>query len=202
MSTNFSKIQMIAVGCLTTTVLAGFLPVDRANARDMVGWMVQGNGSGIIDGQMYTLYNTDQRKSLAYEERRGANFGWKNSNRGAKIQRMSGGSTPLKCGEKFALFIDQEWAIYGSQTRGINLTSRTKLNSNDYYQWKFSCPSGQVVPLNDRVTLVNLKANDSLVGCKRVFGVNMCWASDTVTVLGDNWRRADAPGTPLFYRGY
>jgi hypothetical protein len=174
--------------------VASFLAVGDASAKDMAGWKVQGSGSGIVDGQKYSLQNLGTGSFLGYQDRTGANFGWDGTaNSGMKIARKSGGTSPLKCGEVFALFIEKEWMIYGKQTFGINLTSRTQLNNDDYYQWKFSCPEGQTVQLNQNVVLVNLKTNDSLVQCTRALGVNMCWADDVATVRGKNYRKADVP---------
>jgi hypothetical protein len=160
----------------------------------MAGWIVEGSGTGIVEGQMYSLKNLDQGGYLAYQDRAGANFGWKSSaNNAMKIKRKTG-SGPIKCGEVFALFIEKEWMIYDKQNFGINLSSRSQLAKDEWYQWKFTgCTDGAVIQLNQNVTLTNTVENDSLVGCKRTIGVNMCWANDVVTVRGKNYRKADVP---------
>lgn len=175
--------------------VAALLGTSDASAVEMMGWRVQGSGAGIVEGQKYSFYNIDQGNYLGYQDRAGGNFGWdRAANNGMMVKRKDPGSGPIKCGEVVAIFIEKEWMIYGRQDYGINLTSRTKLDRDEYYQWKFSgCPSGQPVPMNGNITLTNTVANDSLVGCKRALGANICWAADVVSLRGKNYRRADVP---------
>jgi len=171
------------------------LATRDALAKDMAGWVVEGSGTGIVEGQKYSIKNLDQGGYLRYQDRTGANFGWTgNANQAMQVKRKTAGSGPIKCGEVFALFIEKEWMIHDSQRFGINISSRTQLNKDEYYQWKFTgCKDGDVVPLHANVTLTNTVTNDSLVGCKRAIGVNMCWADDTATVRGKVYRKADVP---------
>ena len=170
--------------------VAALLAVTDVAAREMTGWRVVGSGpAGIVEGQRYSLYNLDQRDYLRYRDRSGANLGWSSAaNHAMRVKRQSG-TGPIKCGEVFALFIEKEWILYGKQTTGINLTSRTQ-QTDEAFQWKFGgCQSGQVIGRDQAVTLVNIKGADSVVGCKRVWGVNLCWADTTVTVRGQNYHR-------------
>ncbi len=76
-----------------------------------------------------------------------------------------------------------------SQNCGIGLSTRTKVN-DAYYQWKFTCATGQNVPTNQAVALVNTVANDSVVGAKRACGVNLCWGDDAKSIAGKNYCKA------------
>ncbi len=181
------------------TAVAGLalgLALSPVEAMDMVGWEVKGGGAGIFEGARYSLYNLDQRLHLEEKDRTGANLGWTSGPNGhMKVQRVVPSTGPLRCGERFGLFIEKEWVIYDQQTTGINLSTRTQLKPHDAaYQWEFTgCPAG-VVPLNAPVTLKNIRGNDSVVGCKRIWGVNLCWANDVTTIRGQNYRRMDVPG--------
>jgi hypothetical protein len=179
---------LIAVGAMSV-----LLSAQAANAKEMLGWTVKGNGLFVNSGQTYSLYNTDQEGYLKYQDRTGANLGWVDRpNQAVKFQRQSG-TGAIKCGEKFAMFVDKEWFYYGSQTFGINLTSSKTLKP-EHYQWEFSqCIKGLPIALHLPVTLRNTKENDSLVGCKRIFGVNLCWADDVVTVLFKNYHKNAIP---------
>ena len=160
----------------------------------MAGWKVFGGTNGIFEGFNYSLYNTDQKLYSRYEDRVGANLGWNsNLNNAMKIKRLVSSSEPIKCEEPFALFVGKEWFIHGSQTFGINLTSRSSLTNPDWYQWRFTkCGApGTVVQLNTSVALVNSKTNTAVVGCKRIWGVNLCWAEDVITFRGKNYRLQD-----------
>jgi hypothetical protein len=174
-------------------VVATVLSAEAAFAKDMTGWVVRGSGTSIVEGQTYSLYNTDQKQYLQETDRTGANLGWEASpNKAMKVKRQSGAG-PLRCGENFALFVEKEWVIYGSQTVGINLTTRTQL-APDRYQWQFSnCVPGAVVKLNQPVTLKNTVANDSVVGCKRFWGVNLCWADTVFSWDGTNYHKDAIP---------
>lgn len=160
----------------------------------MTGWIVKGNGGGIVEGKNYSLFNTDQKEYLRYQDRSGGNLGWsKNANNFMRVQRQTPSNQPIKCEEKFGLFIEKEWPMYETQTYGINLSTRTKLANSEWYQWKFqNCGSaGSPVNLNQPVSLVNTAANMTVVGCERLVGVNLCWTEDVVTFRGKNYRKAD-----------
>ena len=189
------KKQLVRFGLLAAVGLFGALLTGEASARDVAGWKVEGSGSSIQEGAKYKLFNTDQSTRLVFDDRWGANWGWNgNASPNTVFKRKSGGSGPIKCGDVFAIVTDNRAVIYGKQDWGINLTDRTKLDKDEYYQWKFTgCTAGQPVSLNATVTLLNTVENDTLVGCKRAKGVNMCWSNDMVTVRGKNYRRADAP---------
>src|SRR5689334_14947566 len=108
--------------------LLGAIVAKDASAKEMAGWIVQGSGTGIVDGQKYSLKRSDENSWLRYQSRTGANFGWEGSaNSAMVIKRKGGGSGPLKCGEVFGLFIEKEWMIHDHQTFGINISSRTQL---------------------------------------------------------------------------
>ncbi|NOU29456.1 MAG: hypothetical protein HOO96_16250 [Polyangiaceae bacterium] len=174
--------------------VAGALGVSDADAkeRELAGWRVEGTGTGIVDGQKYSLFNLDQKGYAKMQDRAGLNLGWTPSANNAMAIKHKG-SGPLKCGEVFALFVEKEWLMYDKQRFGINLSSRTQLK-DEYYQWKFtSCTEGEVIQLNTPVTLTNTKENDCLVGAKRAIGVNVAWCDDTTTVRGKNYRSADVP---------
>jgi hypothetical protein len=180
------------VSVLLTVVL--FVP--GAHAKEMKGWIISGEGEGILEGQQYNLYNTDQKGYLLEKNRMGANLGWgAKENHYMRVQRITPGTGPIKCGETVGVFIEKEYIIYDKQTFGINMSTRTKLDPNDTaHQWQFTnCKTeGAVVPLNTPVGLFSLKEKDALVGCKRVKGVNLCWAEDIRIHKGKNYRIADA----------
>ncbi len=183
---------LTVIGTVVISFWSGTAPLY---AVDLAGWKVIGNTGGIYEGLPYSLYNTDQGLYLQESDRMGANLGWMSGTNGyMKVQRITPGTGPLKCGEIFALFIEKEWVIYAEQTTGINLSTRTQVSSTEPYRWKFSCPAGTTVPLNSKVTLTHLKNGDVIVGCKRVWGVNLCWSRDVTTVAGKNYRTADFPG--------
>ena len=174
-------------------IMATVLSAEAASAREMAGWQVRGTGTAIVEGQTYSLYNTDQKLYLQEQDRTGANLGWESSpNKAMKVKRQTGAG-PIRCGETFALFVEKEWVIYGSQTLGINLTTRTQL-APDRYQWQFSnCVPGAVIGLNQSVTLKNTVEKDSIVGCKRIWGVNLCWADNVFTWDGKNYHKDAIP---------
>lgn len=187
---NQKLMKLFAFMGLATVLLS----TELALAKEMHGWRVEGSGTGIVEGQNYNLYNLDQKGYLGYQDRRGANLGWdKSPNRGMKLKRKSPGSGAIRCGEPFALFIEKEWIIYDKQTTGINLSSRTQL-ADDRYQWKFTnCQANEVIQLNQPVTLTNTVENDSVVGCKRVWGVNLCWANTVISFRGSNYHKDVLP---------
>jgi hypothetical protein len=186
------KMQCLGLGLMLGT--ASFLGAGSAGAKEMAGWQVRGSGAGIVDGQSYNLFNTDQANYLRYGDRWGANYKWEaTANNRMKISRKGGGTGPLKCGEVFALFIEKAWVIHERQEYGINLSSREAGPNESHYQWQFSCPAGQTVALNESLTLTSTVTKDALVGCERALGVNVCWANDTVTLRDRNYRKADAP---------
>jgi hypothetical protein len=174
-------------------VIATVLSAESAFARDLPGWQVRGVGPSIVEGSTYSLYNTDQDRYLQEQDRDGANLGWEVApNRAMKIKRQSGVG-PLRCGETFALFVEKEWVVYGAQTTGINLTTRTQLAA-DRYQWQFSgCVPGAIIGLNQSITLKNTVAKDSVVGCKRVWGINLCWTNTTFSWKGKNYHTGAIP---------
>ncbi len=181
--------RKFSLGLGIATVCALALSNSEAGARDMTGWIFSGGpGGGISEGSGYSMYNTDQKSFLDDKDRWGANLGWASSpQKNVQLKKKTGGG-PIKCGELFAIKVDKEWMMYDKQDFGINLSTRTAYK-DDWAQWKFSCAAGQPVPLNQPVTLVNTVANDSLVGCKRVKGVNLCWASDVESRAGINIRK-------------
>ncbi len=187
-------LQSGAVFMVGTLLVLG-LAVSPVGAIDMVGWEVKGGGTGIFEGARYSLYNLDQRLYLEEKDRAGANLAWTSGPNGhMKVQRVVPSTGPLRCGERFGLFIEKEWVIYDRQSTGINLSTRTQLSPQDSaYQWEFTGCSGPV-PLNVPLTLKNIRGNDSVVGCKRIWGVNLCWANDVTTIRGQNYRRMDVPG--------
>ncbi|MBD1821616.1 hypothetical protein H6F51_03760 [Cyanobacteria bacterium FACHB-DQ100] len=187
---NQKLMKLFAFTGLATVLLSTELTL----AKEMQGWKVEGSGTGIVEGQNYSLYNLDQKGYLGYQDRRGANLGWdKSPNQGMKLKRKSPGRGAIKCGELFALFVEKEWIIYEKQTTGINLSSRTQL-ADDRYQWKFTnCQANDVIQLNQPVTLTNTVENDSVVGCKRVWGVNLCWANTVFSFRGSNYHKDVVP---------
>lgn len=189
MNMRHMKAALVSMVAASALFVAG-----QAAARDVAGWKVEGTGSTIAADTKYKLYNLDQKTRMVFDDRWGANWGWNaNAQPNAMFKRKSG-SGPIKCGETFALMVDNRAVVYAKQDWGINLSDRTKLDKDEYYQWKFSgCSAGQPVSLNANVTLLNTVENDTLVGCKRAKGVNMCWANDMKSVAGKNYRRADAP---------
>jgi hypothetical protein len=174
------------------------LGCNSAWADSTSGWIVKGNGGGIVEGQTYSLFNTDQKSYLRYKDRTGANLGWSSdpNNNFMKVKRQTPSNQPLKCEEKFGLFIEKEWPMYDKQNYGINLSTRTSLSNPSWYQWQFkNCGGpGAFVNLNRPVELFNTAGNMTLVGCERVNGVNLCWTEDVVTFRGQNYRKSDVAG--------
>ena len=182
-----SRVTKLAIAiALTTSLMA---PVVQA--KDLVGWVVSGGSTGIVEGQPYSLWNLDQRYYVQNEERWGVNLGWNvAANNFMKIKRQIPGSGPIRCGEIFALWIERTYYFYGHQTYGLNLTSDYQ---NPKPEWKFtSCVPGEVVQLGQKVGLTNVVGNDSVVGCKRITGVNLCWGADVYLYNGQYYRKADA----------
>ncbi|WP_020561124.1 hypothetical protein [Thiofilum flexile] len=152
---------------LTQTVLAG-------NPED---WVIRGNGP-IIDGQRFSLCSLDQKGCLRYKDRDGVNLTWTSEpNNFARIERPQGGDQPLKCNEPFALFIEKEYLINERQNFGIDLSTRTR--NSGFYIWHFGCTNGQV-QLNEPMTLSNNVG--TIVGCRRAYGVNLCWTGDVLSL--------------------
>jgi len=180
---------------LLVVAIAGGLAAQTASAKELAGWRVVGSGTGIVEGQMYSLFNLDQNAYLEYKDRAGVNLGWSSRpNDGVKVKRQSPGDGPIKCGEVFALFIQKEWLIHEKQPAGINMSSRTQLAKNDWYQWKFAnCNAGDVIPLDRPVTITNTVENDSVVGGKRLWGVNLCWANTVISFRGKNYHKDAVP---------
>ena len=183
-----------------------FCCTQAAQAKEMVGWKLlnPGNNSLISTGVVYQLYNTDQESNLILKDRTGANLGWNRSApANAQFQTKDGG--PITCGKPFALMLGSGGGsagykvgpngsnaiMYEKQYVGINLSDRGQLKDS-YYQWKFvGCSEGTSLDATKPLVLFNTVANDSLVGCWRTLGVNLCWAGDTVTVKGYNIRSGD-----------
>ncbi len=177
-------------------LIATALNCSSVFAEPMTGWIIKGNGGGIVEGKNYSLFNTDQREHLRYKDRTGANLGWsKDMNNFMQVKRQTPSNQPIKCEEKFGLFIEKEWPMYEKQNYGINLSTRTKLTNPEWYQWQFkNCGgSGTIVNLNRPIALVNTSANMTVVGCERLNGVNLCWTEDVVTFNGKNYRKSDVP---------
>ncbi len=193
MKKHFVKFGVVAAAGLAFAMVSG--QAAAVGEVDANGWKVQGSGAGIVEGTMYSLDNLDQGGCLGYKDRAGANLNWdKCPNHAMKVKRKTAGSGPIKCGEVFALFIEQEWIIHEKQRWSIDLSSRSKLDKDSYYQWKFAnCKEGEVVPLNAPVALQNVEEKDIVVGCKRALGVNLCWKGDAVHFNGKNYRKADVP---------
>lgn len=184
--------QLVKIGAVALVGLGVAIVAGEASARELSGWKIEGSGASAQVDTKYKLYNLDQGTRVVFDDRVGANWGW-NAGTAPNVElKRKGGSGPLKCGETFALMINGRAMIYAKQDWGINLSDRTKLDKDEYYQWKFSCAAGQPVPLNGAVTLVNNVEKDSLVGCKRTAGVNLCWADDITSIRGKNYRTADA----------
>lgn len=159
-------------------------------------WKVKGSGNQIIEGKSYALLNLNQGAYLRHEKGRwhGPDLSWNGtqSQRRLKIVKQSKDSRPLKCGETFALSIGGKWVAHNHQSRGINLSAYNKY-SGSRNQWKFvNCGSrnSNVVP-NKNLVLYNVKAGESIVGCKRAWGVNLCWKSDAYKFKGKYYRKAD-----------
>ncbi len=185
---KFFSINALVV--LATTMFC--IPTFADNS--MKGWIIKGDGGNVSEDTRYSFFNTDQKNYLRYKDRTGANLGWsKNPNNFMTVKRQNPTAAPLKCEEPIGLFIEKEWLIYEKQTFGINISTRTKLNNPDWYQWKFTnCgASGSTVNLNQAVSLVNTKTGTAVVGCERLAGVNLCWAEDVVTFRGSNYRKED-----------
>jgi hypothetical protein len=177
------------VGLGVCAVLAFVGMAADAGAKQMAGWKVSGGAGGteLHSGAGYNLYNTDQKGYLKLQDRWGANLGWQSdAKKNIEIKNKGGGA--IKCGEPVAIKVDSEWMIYGSQDFGINLTTRTKLDDG-HYQWTFDCAAGQTVKLDQPVSISNTHEKDALVGCKRVKGVNLCWADDVESRAGFNFRK-------------
>jgi hypothetical protein len=192
---KFLSINALIV--LATTMFCGPSLADSS----MKGWMlIAPNGSNVLEGSRFSLYNTDQAAFLRYKNRTGANLGWsKNPNDFMKFRRespsagSSGGAEPLKCEETIALYAEKEWLIYEKQTFGINISTRSKIKQNESFQWKFTnCgASGSTINLNQPISLVNIRTGTAVVGCERTVGVNLCWAEDVATHSGKNYRIED-----------
>jgi hypothetical protein len=159
----------------------------------MNGWKIEGSDSNLLEGKKYSLLNTDQKSYLRYKDRTGANLGWSDSpNNFMMVKRENTSAAPIKCEEQIGLFVEKEWLMYEKQTFGINISTRTKLNNPAWYQWKFTnCGGDGVVKLNQPISLVNTKTGATVVGCKRLIGVNLCWGEDVITFRGKNYRKAD-----------
>jgi hypothetical protein len=190
---HFNTRKFFSVNALLVLATTMFCSPSLAD-NSMKGWIIKGNSSNVLEGSRYSLFNTDQKDHLRYKDRTGANLGWsKDPNDFMKFRRQNPSAAPLKCEEPIGLFIEKEWLIHEKQTFGINISTRTKLNNPDWYQWKFTnCgASGSTVNLNQAVSLVNVKTGTAVVGCERTFGVNLCWAEDVVTFKGQNYRKGD-----------
>lgn len=163
---------------LFTSLLISMVAGKFAYAGNPADWIIKGEGP-IVDGKVFSLCSEDQGGCLRIKDRTGANLGWTSGeNDFMRIERSSGGDQPLKCGERFALFIEKEYLIDEVQNFGINLSSRTK--NKGYYQWIFECGGGEV-PTNQPVALKN-NNHSPIVGCRRVNGVNLCFSGDVRTV--------------------
>lgn len=188
------KKHLVKLGLVVAVGLFGAMVTGEASAREVAGWKVEGTGTAIQEGAKYKLFNLDQAARMVFDDRWGANWGWNaNPPANAMFKRKVGGG-PIKCGDVFAVVVDNRAVVHASQDWGINLSDRTKLDKDEYYQWKFTgCTAGQPIALNVPVNLTNTVANDTLVGCKRAKGVNLCWSDDMATVRGKNYRKADVP---------
>jgi hypothetical protein len=184
--------KLFSVGAALVLAMTTFY--NAALAGDPInGWSIKGDGSTLLEGKRYSFLNTDQKSYLRYQDRTGANLGWSaNPNNFMMVKRENSSAAPIKCEEPIGLFIEKEWLMYEKQTFGINISTRTKLNNPAWYQWKFTnCDGNGVVNLDRPISLVNTKTGATVLGCKRLVGVNLCWAEDVITFRGKNYRKAD-----------
>ncbi len=179
--------RIILTGLVAAAALA--LTAHSAEAKDMTGWIV--SGGAVADGSGFNLYNTDQKGFLDYKDRAGVNLGWTAAApKNVTFQRQAGAG-PMKCNDVFALKVGNSYSTYEKGSTfsiGISLKMSSTFNQ-DAFQWKFACAAGQDVPSDQPVTLVNVRVNDSVVGCKRPSGVNLCFANDVESRLGVNIRK-------------
>jgi hypothetical protein len=186
----------VMLGLLFTVSTRQEAEAGRVLAADQAGWKVVGEGEGILEGKKYSFYNLDQHRYLRYGERKGFNAKWdKDPNEEMEVKRIDAGDGPIKCGEPFGLFIGKEWVTYKNDpfTQGIGLEMNGEFGKGDY-KWSFSkCKEGEIVRLNQPVAWKRAEGKDPIVGCKRLFGVNLCWYSDTRKVDGKNYHEDIIP---------
>ncbi len=98
--------HFVKLGLVAAMGLLGAVVTTEADAKDMVGWRVEGSGANIVPGQGYSLYNLDRGGYLGWKDRTGANLELEGKANGGVVFKRKGGDGPLKCGEVFALFGD------------------------------------------------------------------------------------------------
>lgn len=200
MQVSMRRFAFVIFGCLFSAI--NLFSAGPSEAKEMIGWEVRSaaasgtaNGAPLYEARTYSFYNRDQKLYLGYQDRAGANLGWDAArNNGFVIKRKQPNSGPLRCGEIFAISIEGAWVTYESQTTGINLTTHKRpvgyVDSDAWYQWTVSyCRSGQVIFADSPISITNTVARDAFVGCKRLWGVNLCWADTTVTVMNLNYHK-------------
>lgn len=64
MMKNEMKKSVLGIGL--ALVLATLAGTGDAQAKDMQGWRVAGDGTGIVENQWYSLLNLDQGQYLAF----------------------------------------------------------------------------------------------------------------------------------------
>ncbi len=159
------------------TVSALGLSLTEAQATE---WRLTGNGGSLSSGNVVSLFNTYASKFVKYDDRLGVNLNWASSVSGNIQLLRQAGAGEIKYGENVAIGVRDgskwEYLVYGSQTVGINLTSRTNVPQ---YNWQMQGGAiGSAVKSGDTVRLLNLTNNHHVVYCKRPTGVNLAWRNN------------------------
>ena len=179
------KTLRIALSALMLSFATNAAAQNTVEHEGDVQWKLNSSGShsALFGGRTYELYNLSLGRGVKRQGGRGfgvANIGWTSPADHAaniKIVRQPSKRGAMINGELVALYLkDYGYLYYKHQQLGLNWGG----TNSPRYQWRFDdgLGAGHVLKTNTPVSLQNSVEKDSLIYCKREFGMNVRWAKD------------------------
>jgi hypothetical protein len=175
------RILMIAVLALllTTTTAVPTQAYQLDNEKD---WLIgEATGRLIANGSYTKLVNRTIRMCLGYKVRLvGINLGWRDCDSISPnirlVRQTTGDQRPLVFGERLAIQVrGRGYLRYGQRTYGINLV----WSNTPSYEWEIRGGAiGELVQTGMPMALYNRVEADTLIYCKRLYGINLRWTDD------------------------
>jgi hypothetical protein len=168
-----------AVLALAATAWFTATPTASAADRSVKDWQFKGADKNVKDGTAYTLYNTHEKQSVKYGERKwGINLVWDKGQglNNVKVVSQAKGNGVIKYGDKVAIHVEKGGYLkYQKRDYGINLVwSKTPV-----YEFVITGGAkGQPVPTNATVGLYSTVEKDFLINAERPVGINLRWYKD------------------------
>ena len=186
-----------ALALLLTTTTA--MPTQASQLNNEKDWLIgQSTDQPIPNGSYTKLVNRTIHMCLTYYQRLfGINLGWINCNWiGPNIrfvrESFTGDQRPLRFGERLAIHVPGHGYLrYGQRTFGINLV----WSKTPSYEWEIrGGVRGSKVLTGIPVAIYNRAESDTLIYCKRKYGINLHWSDDCIrTSVSNNVANAVMP---------